>query len=1171
MRGLRRFSAAALCGSLCALPFDAIAAVTQSPPNAADTRSTAAFGQPAPAASNPPVVYGDLTHLDFTATGNLSAHLISPPDGGPAGGLAAIFEVSTVAGAGVEIAVEGNAVAFSHIGKRTVDNKTGETHYFYYGVPLHEGPNRIALTPLGANGVRGATVRATVFGPGKPLRLHAAVQGQPKADGATPFLLHVTATDRWGNPAAAGTAVRVAIVGGDARFETRPHASSAVPPAVGPAGESVASPAPEASGAPAYEATSLAQPQPNEAQNFRPIGDRNATTQETDVTLGSGGIADVMLLPGLRAGDLLLRVSYEDVFADARAFVAPALRKPMVVGLVTAGVGSVPGVPGEAANVPNGADSRRGRIAIYGVGALTKNTQATLAYDTADVLDETSGYGSFTDNPDARPYLTYGDGSLRRDDALSRDHLYARVDRGRSSAMWGEFVADSAGNNALGGFQQLVSGAKVEIAGPNAKLVAFQARNDIAYARQVFSPSGLANIGSLLKADIVVGSDTVTLVSLDRHTGAILAQTVLTRNVDYTLDYSSGFLRFINPPLPFDSYFNPQEILVQYEYGGPGVNAETTGGRAEVALGASKSVKFGAGYVNDATGSGSLTVFGQDVGGTLPGGTWSIAHVGTHGSGDSGDIAVPQLGLGAGADGDAYKAALLAALGPNKLDLGFETTSPGFDDPFGGLSTPGLLDYHANLTRAFGLGGSLTASFQHDQNNLPGYASSQTDASVHARAPVTKRFLVTAGVDLRSSSAYTAPATTVASTLVGTQPVDAVPTPIPQTGTPVYQNPGGGVAQGQLGFEYKINQQIKLQASRVQDLGRNSDVADPAQTTAELDVDFPKKGRVYLRQLWTDATTAPLAASTSGLTNLSGAHSTTEIGAERAVGTNTTLDSDYVIDKTASGTDAYAEMGVRERLNLARNLKGELTLQRAADFGGIGSDPNSTGAFNLYGVSMAYQIARFHATTQYQLRTGADPGYTLDVAAAGLLSPEFSAFVTGNTSSSGAGFNNVDDRATLAYRPSENDRAVSLVSYERQDGNVSELGTHAEVLSLEELYRPTHLTEIAVRYAYKLDGDAYYPAQSSLFGIRFDQRVWQRFDVAAEARFLDVRDVPGASATGFALEGGYRLGNDMRLGAGYSFSGSPDPNLVSAPTRRGLYGTVTSVIDNLFGWGKDGQ
>jgi hypothetical protein len=112
------------------------------------------------------------------------------------------------------------------------------------------------------------------------------------------------------------------------------------------------------------------------------------------------------------------------------------------------------------------------------------------------------------------------------------------------------------------------------------------------------------------------------------------------------------------------------------------------------------------------------------------------------------------------------------------------------------------------------------------------------------------------------------------------------------------------------------------------------------------------------------------------------------------------------------------------------------------------------------------------------------------------------------------------------------------------------------------------MTEIAARYAYKLDGDSYYPARSSLFGIRLDQRLTRRFDVAAETRRLEVEGIGGASATGFAVEGGYRLGNEMRVAAGYNFAGSPDPNLVAAPTRKGVYGTVTSVIDNIFGWGK---
>jgi len=146
---------------------------------------------------------------------------------------------------------------------------------------------------------------------------------------------------------------------------------------------------------------------------------------------------------------------------------------------------------------------------------------------------------------------------------------------------------------------------------------------------------------------------------------------------------------------------------------------------------------------------------------------------------------------------------------------------------------------------------------------------------------------------------------------------------------------------------------------------------------------------------------------------------------------------------------------------------------------------------------------------------------------------------------------------------------VTIAGFEAQDGNVSALGEHTQLLSLEELYRPDRMLEIAGRYAYKLDGDSYYPAHSSLFGLRLTQRIGHRFDVAGETRYLAAHDIAGASTTALALEAGYRVGGEMRIAAGYNFEGSPDPSLALAPTRRGVYATATSVIDRIFGWGKD--
>ena len=130
---------------------------------------------PEPSPSGP--AYGDLSNLTFSATGSLVATLIAPAPGGVSDIEAATFEVATVAGAGTELSVGGQIVSSAHIGKRTVDKKSGETHYFYYGVRLAPGPNDIAVTALGAGDLRGAAQHEIVYGQGQPVREQARLAG----------------------------------------------------------------------------------------------------------------------------------------------------------------------------------------------------------------------------------------------------------------------------------------------------------------------------------------------------------------------------------------------------------------------------------------------------------------------------------------------------------------------------------------------------------------------------------------------------------------------------------------------------------------------------------------------------------------------------------------------------------------------------------------------------------------------------------------------------------------------------------------------------------------------------------------------------------------------------------------------------------------------------------
>jgi hypothetical protein len=1072
-----------------------------------DYRATSALAAieaatPAPATPTPTPVFGDLRHLEATESTKLHAELVDPIDGAASLGSSTSIEVTTGLGQIPDLRVNDEAIGYVHLGRRTIDKSTATVSYTYYGVALSAGPNSIELRALGANGTASGTTRAVIFGPGDPATLRTSIEGKPVADGKSAFTLRVAAIDRWGHPAAAGSSLSVALVGGD-------------------------------------------------VQLFIPAAGDHPRTQSgrssVELILARGGSGIVSLVPGLKAGDVQLRVATSGLSSDVRFFLAPYVRAPLVTGLVTAGLGSVPGVPGDASSVPNGVDSRRGRIAVYATGGVGGGALATVAYDSADSLQPSTVAGAFVDDPNERPYATSGDASIRRDDALSRDRLYARIELGRSSLSWGEFQADTGSAESLGGFNLLLQGANLQLANKATKVGLFRASNDVAYGRLVLAPTGLATLATELHPNIVIGSDFVSLVALDRRTGAVLTQTTLVRNVDYTLDYGTGALRFITIPMPFDQHLNPQQLLVQYEYASPGSSSRTTGGRVESALGAGQGVHVGLDYINDDSGAGSLTLAGQDVHGGLNGGQWSLAHLST-----SGALPSQGLGLGAGlalaaASGDAYRAELTDAHAADRFSLLFEATSSGYDNPFGGLSSPGLIDeridYERDIDRSHD---RIEFSFDHIQNSGPAGTSSQSDATLSARHHLGSRVTATASLIGLATDAVSAPA------VVPVPGVTAAPT-APAAGTTLAAD---------FGLEWKPSSRLTFALDRRLDVAGPAQSDEPGQTLAQVSLALPGSGTAYVRQLWSDQPTSSFASSTQSLTvPVLGTRATT-FGFERAFG-NATVSTDYAVQQTANGTDITSAFGVREKLVLGKYLRGDAFVQNGASAGATGA------SFIVYGLTLAYAdpSGRMRANGSYQERSGDGAGDTLLLGGAGALSPVLSVLGT-IASSRSDGLGSDDVRTGFAYRPATDDRSVSLLEYEQADDATETLPSHGATLSFEQLLRPLATLEIVGRYAYKLDGDTYYAAHSSLLGLRLTQRFGARNDFAIEASRLQSAGLDGIATTGLALETGYRIASSFRVAAGYSFEGSADPALTAAPTRRGLYVTATSVLDNLLGWGR---
>ena len=891
----------------------------------------------------------------------------------------------------------------------------------------------------------------------------------------------------------------------------------------------------------------------------------------TDAQVDASGNVTFPVYPGTQTGPLVIRFDVGDANAEATFMLTADVRAPLVVGFATGGIGPVPGWTEAQDGAPDGTNTRRGAISVFGTGQVAKNTRGTFAYDSRDTLEQTIANDPFLDNPNDRPFPTYGDASIRHDDALSTNHIFGAVQNGRSSAMWGQFYAQAAPSTAVGGYNVLVDGAKVLVGGNVLGAGAFTARNDTAYARTVITPTGLAIASQALHPDIVIGSDVLMLVHLDRRTGAIVSETAMARGSDYIVDYATGLLSFLNIILPYDDEFNPQVVVVQYQYGGPGAVSTMLGGKATALI--TPGTHADAWYLNDSIGSGSLNLLGESLAGTTPATQWSFSHERSNGF-------LPITNVQYGTNGDAFKAAIATHDGPFKFSVAYASTDAAYDNPFGSYSAPGLVSFTGVGSATLSRISTLDLSYQFAHNALPGSlysdavqnSDSQAAITLHVTPSKRLRYHIGTGVNSAQSNGAINPL------LISTDGTQAPGQPgtfgnfgnfLPAF-TTVFNNAGDGhswTVDG--GFDWKFTQRASIGVSRIQPLGSNGDPYNPPETQAEFAIDVGDHGKAFIRQLWQQTTSQSLAASQTGATFQSTAQSQTSIGLEQQVGA-ATLQTGYAVEHTANGTDLFDAIGIRSRIYASDRLKADGFFQLGDSlYSTYATTPGTSPFFMTVGGSLDYSENTFHSTGQVQVRTGFDAGSSFQVGATGPISPAVSLYGSYNGAFTEGVFD-TEGRGGLAYRPSRNDRYVTLLSADIYKSNLQNYDAYiTNVVQLQELYRSSTRTEWAASAAYKITGDSFFAPRTTIFGIRGDQRIGGRFDIGSEAHWSNIAPLSGTNATGFAVEAGYRLGSTLRLAGGYNFSGFADPDTAINPTHRGLYVTMSTYIDRIFGWGKD--
>ncbi|MGB3755914.1 MAG: hypothetical protein WBA07_06005, partial [Rivularia sp. (in: cyanobacteria)] len=167
----------------------------------------------------------------------------------------------------------------------------------------------------------------------------------------------------------------------------------------------------------------------------------------------------------------------------------------------------------------------------------------------------------------------------------------------------------------------------------------------------------------------------------------------------------------------------------------------------------------------------------------------------------------------------------------------------------------------------------------------------------------------------------------------------------------------------------------------------------------------------------------------------------------------------------------------------------------------------------------------------------------------------------------------------LAYRDPTNDKFNGLLKYEwRQNfdsipenqftGSSTATG---HVFSAEGIYAPSWRWEFFGKYALRngvtyFDGDR-YDGMVNLAQARATYKLGFRTDLAVEGRWIGQNSNNNADfdEIGIAVEGGYYLTPDLRLGVGYAFGSVDDRDFTGYRSEGGLYLNVSLKLNELFG------
>ena len=1054
------------------------------------------------------------------------------------------LEATVAEGWTVIATVNGETLSQSLIGERRVDHKNKISSYAFIGINVRPGTNRITITPISPEGRAGNPIESSVYGRGPARRLEIVTEKKGLiAGGRESTLVFVRGFDQWNHPAA-DDQVLLEVSSGTLLSEacgndhlTNPCATTSI----------------------SLEQSSLQGALINgPGLRVEPITTKadgqNVAVRQLKLSL-NGGEARGYLVAGNAPGNVELYAQMGQNEARASVRLLPEMRSAILVGMAEATFGRA--APDREWQGIQG--SMSSRMSFFYRGSIFGNNLLTLAYDSHRPFHRTAGRDRLYElDPRDRAYTIFGDSSTRFEEARSNSKLYARLDRGSSFLMFGDFNPDQDGTNItapattratatrmLTGYSRNLTGIKLHLEnGRGDGITVTGARPDTAFARDVFPGSSFGFL-QLSQIGILPGSESVVLEVRDRRNPEIIiSREPLSRSIDYNLDVNTGVVFLLRPISTFDFQLNLLQTVVTYEYSAHGLTSAVYTGRATKQF-TGLGLRMGASFVNQRQPEfGPFYLAGLDFEKSLPhGGTLLVEWAMSRGRVAAGGSLLSTDQANGDHNGQAYRTELNQPLPfyQGTLRASVTQADAGFLNPFGATVTPGSRRIVGTVDFKFRPSSLLRFGVGQERNKTQNVDNQRLTASVGWTEELTSRLHMNFAYDFRKLSGTNQ--NEISSHLLT------------------------------IGADWRPTEKLTLSAKREQNLGE-SDPTYPNQTTLSASYQINSLTRLFFTQRLASAPIVPISdVSNTGFAS-TGTRNEMAFGVETKLGRFTTANTRYQIENGINGKDSFAVIGLANKLPISDTVSLELGFERGQHVTGTGTSFNN-GSFGFSWLP----TKNFRGVVRYELRDRNGFGQAITLGAAGKLGDAITtlgSFQWAKTNIAGRLNSTMGGIAALALRPLHSDRAALLFSYNRrslvQEGGPGVAATvdRSATLSTDALLSLTKQLEFYGRVAVK-SGENGRPdmARVSTFTYmaqgRLQDRFSEHFDVAMEFRWL-AQPVTGTRRTSLGTELGYWLLPDLRVGGGYNFTGVREPlgNLAAGPVKSGFYFTISSKLSNLF-------